>query len=98
MPQWSQDLPPGSTVQVFSLSKNSTSSETASPSPSNCSWLGCEVAGTYVPLSQVERVCVCAGEAAPLRAAASPARPTGSAPRAQSSPCVMCDSMCASRR
>src|SRR3954469_15058943 len=62
MPQWSQGLPPGSTVHVFSRSKNSTSSDTASPIPVNCSWLGCDVAGTYVPLSHVERVGVVCGE------------------------------------
>ena len=56
MPQWSQGLPPGSTLQVFSLSKKSTSSETASPMPANFSWLGCAVAGTYVPLNHIERV------------------------------------------
>ncbi len=55
MAQWSQGLLPGSMEQVFSFSKKSTSSETAASATPNLSSLGC-VAGTYIPLSQGERV------------------------------------------
>src|SRR3954471_21415624 len=96
MPQWSQGLLPGSTVQVFSRSKNSTNSDTASPIPVNCSWLGCEVAGTYVPLSHIERVGVVCGDDgcdddAPSRsdAAGRLCADEGSVER----PFVICDSM-----
>src|SRR5204863_8499954 len=38
--QWSQGLPLGSTEHCFSVSKNSTNSDTAASSTPNLSWLG----------------------------------------------------------
>jgi hypothetical protein len=44
MSQWSQVFSPGSIEHFFSLSKNSTNSETVASSTPNRSWLAC-VAG-----------------------------------------------------